>query len=64
MKITDKYNVIKLFDAMDSYISQEYLFVQSKLDNDEKLSMLMEFLKTVCHKMQKATSLNLFKNSG
>jgi hypothetical protein len=47
MKITDKYNVIKLFDAMDSYISQEYLFVQSKLDNDEKLSMLMDFLKTV-----------------
>ena len=47
MKITDKYNAIKLFDAIDSYISQEYLFVQSKLDNDEKLSMLMNFLKTV-----------------
>ena len=43
-----------------------FTFCYAKLNSDvkaPKFALLVEFLKTVCHKMQKATSLNLFKNS-
>ena len=47
MKIADKYNAKKLFDAMDSYISQESLFVLNILCNDKTLVLLKDFLKTI-----------------
>ena len=49
IRIADKYNAKKLFDAIDSYISQEFLFILNNLYNDkkeEKLILLKDFLKT------------------
>ena len=50
IRIADKYNANKLFDALDSYISQESLFILNILDNDkkeEKLILLKDFLETI-----------------
>merc|ERR1719483_837978 len=36
MTIADKYNATELFDAMESFVSQEFLFVLNQGQNDEK----------------------------
>ena len=45
MKIADKYNANELFDAMDSQISQEFLFFLDVIDNGQKHTRLRQYLK-------------------
>ena len=46
LKMADKYNANDLFDAMDSYISQEYcVTILNRVDNKEKHLLLKRYLK-------------------
>jgi hypothetical protein len=45
LRIADKYNVKELFDAIDSFTSQEFQFVLKRTDNDKKLNLLERHLK-------------------
>ena len=44
LRIADKYNAKELFDAIDSYASQEFPFFLNRIDNDEKLIYLERYL--------------------
>jgi len=45
LRIADKYNAKELFDAIDSFTSQEFQFVLKRTDNDNKLTLLERHLK-------------------
>ena len=45
LRIADKYNAKELFDAIDSFTSQEFQFVLNRTDNDRKLTLLEKCLK-------------------
>ena len=45
LKMADKYNANDLFDAMDSYISQECVTILNRVDNKEKHLLLKRYLK-------------------
>ena len=47
MKIADKCNANQLFDAIDSYLAQEFLFFLNRFDKDEKLILLQSYLQKI-----------------
>ena len=56
LTIADKYNAKELFDAIDSFVSQEFPFYLNRIDNDKKLNLL-EFILTKKIQAPKFTSM-------